>query len=48
MEVKNDIRLKSLVFASLLRLPNVKIREPQNFDIFNGNLHSDQSRTHGV
>lgn len=47
MEVKNDIWLKNLVFASLPRLPNVKIREPQNFDIFSGNLHSDQSQTHG-
>ena len=28
MEVKNDIWLKKPVFASLPRLPNVKIREP--------------------
>lgn len=33
MKVKNDIWLKNLVFASLRRLPNEKIREPQNFDI---------------
>ena len=47
MKVKNDIWLKNLVFASLRRLPNKKIREPQNFDIFMGIFHSDPSRTCG-
>lgn len=43
MKVKNDIWLKNLVFTSLRRLPNEKIREPQNFDILKVNFHSDQS-----
>ena len=38
MKVKNDICLKNLVFASLRRFPNEKIREPKNFDIFKRTL----------
>jgi hypothetical protein len=38
MRVKNDIWLKNLVFASLRRLTDEKIREPQNFDIFKRTL----------